>query len=936
MPMRAAPGVSRRELLRAAAALGVTVTVTRLGEARSLADGANPSRWAEGGRARFRQDGVRQVTADKVFGMDIRTRDMPGWPAQQAHAFLLRTPRADRVWAGLDLARLDDGLQPDRLVTHADLARDGLSMPKPDFYGDLFLEEGRTPLFLGQPVALLIYHDFARFRAAKARLRFREDTFRYGAETGPAPREHYGANRLVRIGGPDPYAEDVFSPRKNDSVRASFRDDSPAWPEAPDGSEAALEAMRHAERISAELDSPPPDWRIFSRSFFSQSVDSAAMEPDSGIAWYDGRNLAVVMGTQSPYEDAKLTIGMVRDSRLPLEKLDFVTASTVGYGSKEHPNFPFYIVLAALYAEGRPVRLAFDRWEHFQSALKRHPFWIDTTIAVDHRTGEFRSLRAHMKLDGGGRPNFSDSVGIVGATALQSVYYFPKSDLAAHALASRAVTAGSMRGYGTLQTMTSTEMMVDEIAQEMGIDAIDLRLRNVMKPGMRNNLGSIPAGSYRAEEILRRAQTHPLWQEREARKRRFEAERPGHLHGIGFACVQKNYGTGAEAALVQVEVSETGRIRMRHVTSEIGCGATTSQMLVVAEVLGRPADEALFAVTDWPWLELHTEDQPYSATQEEEDRASRDPRWVPRITSPRSASNSAYFMTHATREAARLVMEQGLWRAARAIWGRGIGGGQMGALAVRREEVRWVDGRLVGGSLEALPFERLCAEAHRRGFVVGATIHTFNRWGWAEAEFDLGGEVLRLPIDAMSLKLGAGAPPEARDAMGEHGYAFIPRRRVFYPPVTQNNAVSYHAANACLVELSVNSGSGKVTLLTHHSIMECGRMIVPELVHGQLEGGLAMGIGHALYEYLPLYEDGPGNGTWNFNRYRLPRAADVAVWSQTAEILPPLSETDPPKGIAEVVMIPVVPAIANAIAHATGLRFRELPITAEKIREALT
>ena len=67
----------------------------------------------------------------------------------------------------------------------------------------------------------------------------------------------------------------------------------------------------------------------------------------------------------------------------------------------------------------------------------------------------------------------------------------------------------------------------------------------------------------------------------------------------------------------------------------------------------------------------------------------------------------------------------------------------------------------------------------------------------------------------------------------------------------------------------------------------------------------------------------------------MPRAADVAVWHQTSEVLPALSTSDPPKGMAEVVMIAVVPAIVNAIAHATGLRFRELPVTAEKVRAAL-
>ena len=86
---------------------------------------------------------------------------------------------------------------------------------------------------------------------------------------------------------------------------------------------------------------------------------------------------------------------------------------------------------------------------------------------------------------------------------------------------------------------------------------------------------------------------------------------------------------------------------------------------------------------------------------------------------------------------------------------------------------------------------------------------------------------------------------------------------------------------------------------------------------------------------MPLYEDGPGNGTWNFNRYTLPRATDVAVWNQTADYLAPESETSPPKGIGEVVMVPVVAAIGNAVTHAVGKRFYRLPVTPEKIKKAL-
>jgi len=164
----------------------------------------------------------------------------------------------------------------------------------------------------------------------------------------------------------------------------------------------------------------------------------------------------------------------------------------------------------------------------------------------------------------------------------------------------------------------------------------------------------------------------------------------------------------------------------------------------------------------------------------------------------------------------------------------------------------------------------------------------------------------------------------------------LDRRSVFFPPTQNSNAmVGYNTAAGTLVELVVDAASGKVTLLSHHTILECGNMLVPELVSGQIQGATATGIGLALHEWLPLYEDGPGDGTWNFNRYHLPRGSDVAVWAQTAEVLPPLSDDEPPKGMAEVAGIPIMPAIVNGIAHAIGHRFRTLPVTPDRILEVL-
>jgi CO/xanthine dehydrogenase Mo-binding subunit len=96
-----------------------------------------------------------------------------------------------------------------------------------------------------------------------------------------------------------------------------------------------------------------------------------------------------------------------------------------------------------------------------------------------------------------------------------------------------------------------------------------------------------------------------------------------------------------------------------------------------------------------------------------------------------------------------------------------------------------------------------------------------------------------------------------------------------------------------------------------------------------------MGVGFALLESLPPYEGGPGNGKWNLGQYLVARGSDLPLNGLEIEVLPPVDPAEHPKGIAEVVMIPVVPALLNAIHDATGRRFRSLPVTQTMIKEAL-
>ncbi|WP_220271955.1 hypothetical protein [Crenobacter cavernae] len=203
--------------------------------------------------------------------------------------------RLDRAIEGFDLSLLGDELKPDRVVTADDLARDGLKFPA--FYGDdMLLPTGKTPAYLGHAVAILIYHDFARFRFAKDKLQFHDEIIRYGNETGPLERDPWASWRFVRVGGKTPFDDDAFSSLKDAPIFPSMmRKRQPVWPDGKGHGQIGEQGMFHAGQIQQELDKPPADWLVFERDYSTQSVDTAALEPDNANCWYDAAKQALHM-----------------------------------------------------------------------------------------------------------------------------------------------------------------------------------------------------------------------------------------------------------------------------------------------------------------------------------------------------------------------------------------------------------------------------------------------------------------------------------------------------------------------------------------------------------------------------------------------------------------------------------------------------------------
>jgi len=701
----------------------------------------------------------------------------------------------------------------------------------------------------------LIFEDFDTFDQARLALRD-QAVLKFGAETGPVKMPNYGQFRFTRVGGPTPDAPDVYSPSKNGWVSPGFFENSgaPIWPRLPvpsglrQGRKLRRKDPRRARCENSAL-------LVLDREFETQSVDPMALEPESGLAWYDAgrKNLNLVISVQSPAEIATAIaylLGNAQSAFKPAHINTNFASCGGGFGGRDHTPFPLYVALAGMFFPNRPVRLANNRFEQFQLGIKRHAFKMRTQIGVDRATGKIVGFAADHALDGGGLANFSAQVASVGALAALGIYYAP---------------------------------------------------------------------TIRTPEILDKLEKHPIWAQRAAEKAR--GQQSGILVGTGVACATKNYGTGGDSCLGSVEIASDGQIAIYCDGAEMGNGLGTALANRVAAHLGGLADEvALMQVDTFGPLDLVSSGDSFTIDQKTQDAGARNPRWVPTISSATAASTGAYVGTHAAAEAARVIFRFGLWPAALELWGIA----PRDPKAKDWEKARWKDGQLVMPGLTPLPLQAVAAKAHARNGVTGAMAHSFNRWAWARATFAVSGQSWTADIDALAVRRGTGK------------FVRIDRSNVKFPPASLNQSgPTYTAQCGTLVRIEIDRATGALRIAKAYSVLECGPALVPEIVLGQAQGGFAMGVGYALLETLPPYEDGPGNGKWNLGQYLVARGSDLPLHDLEVEVLPPVDPAEHPKGMAEVNMIPVVPALLNAIYDATGHRFRSLPVTQAMIKGVL-
>ncbi|MCX8118522.1 MAG: xanthine dehydrogenase family protein molybdopterin-binding subunit [Desulfobacterota bacterium] len=325
---------------------------------------------------------------------------------------------------------------------------------------------------------------------------------------------------------------------------------------------------------------------VVEKTYETTWVDHAYLEPDAGIAYIDeaGR-ITVVCPTQNVHYDQKEVASVLS---LPLEKVRIIQSSTGGgFGGRLDLTVQPYLALA-VYHLRRPVRIVYSREEVFEVISKRHPLKIRYRSGAK-RDGQLTAVEVEILGDTGAYASYGPTVGIRSAIHATGPYQVPNVKVLSRMVYTNNPWSGAMRGFGVPQVAFAHESQMDLLAEALGIDPIEIRLKNALTVGSETATGQRLKSSVGIGETLRRVKE---WRD----QNRFSLTDPSRPHlrrGIGIASMWYGIGnTGiANPSTAQVEISPEGRIRLYTGVADIGQGSDTVLLQIAAEALGVSLDQ---------------------------------------------------------------------------------------------------------------------------------------------------------------------------------------------------------------------------------------------------------------------------------------------------------------------------------------------------------
>jgi 4-hydroxybenzoyl-CoA reductase subunit alpha len=446
---------------------------------------------------------------------------------------------------------------------------------------------------------------------------------------------------------------------------------------------------------------------------------------------------------------------------------------------------------------------------------------------------------------------------------------------------------GAMRGHGTVNVRFAFESQLDELAARIGMDPAGIRRRNLLKPPT-ITVNGLRVQSYGLPECIEKVVERSSWKQRKGKLLRGR--------GLGIAC--SHYVSGAANSIIRsdmphstvnIKIDRDGGVVVYTGASEIGQGSDTMTAQIAAEALGCSLSRVKIVAAD-------TDLTPIDIG---------------------SYSSRVTFMSgNATLRAAQEIKKQIALAAARKM------NCSPDDLVFRNDSVFKSNGHVETLALDrpVEPRSPASVSGHVEGQILRGSLQQKRKEEAPKDQLTFE-EAVVAAIDFHGALTGTGSyapPPEARG--GKHKGA----------GVGPSPAYSYSAQVA---EVTVDEETGEVTVHKVWAAHDCGRALNPVSVEGQIIGSVWMGMGQALTEEM-IWKDGmlmnPG-----LLEYRSPSAVE------SPEIEPIIVESIDPEGpfgakeCSEGSLAATIPAIANAIYDAVGIRLHESPFTPERVLAAL-
>jgi CO/xanthine dehydrogenase Mo-binding subunit len=327
--------------------------------------------------------------------------------------------------------------------------------------------------------------------------------------------------------------------------------------------------------------------RIFEALYATQPQAHLSIEPCGALAEIDASGRVTLWSAnQSVF---RVQANVCESLGLPMSRLRCLTPRIgAGFGNKMEPHVQPIVVLLAMKAK-RPVKLILSREQDFEMVRARHPFKIRVKTGVKN-DGTLIAREVEVLLDGGAFGD--DSPGVLGYALLMSCgpYRIPHAHCHGRLVYTNKMRFGAFRGFGVPQMTFATETQLDEIADALDIDPIELRRRNLKRDGD-TWFGGQAILSNGLAECLDKVQAASGWTER-----RNLLSKPHTRRTLGMSCSAHISGLLSTSAILRL--LEDGSLVLNTGAVDIGQGSNTVLVQICADALRIPLDRVSIASPD--------------------------------------------------------------------------------------------------------------------------------------------------------------------------------------------------------------------------------------------------------------------------------------------------------------------------------------------------